>query len=56
METLTDYINRVAAKPLRSTSVNFLGANYKRFMVSTLKGFYGGAATAENDFAYSWIP
>jgi formate dehydrogenase major subunit len=56
METLNDYISRVAAKPLRGNSVNFLGNNYKRFMVSTLKAFYGDAARPENDFAYSWVP
>lgn len=56
METLNDYINRVPSKQLRSTSINFFGANYKKFLVSTLKAFYGDAAKADNDFAYSWVP
>ncbi len=30
--------------------------NYSKFMVSTLKGLYGKAATKENDFGYEWLP
>jgi formate dehydrogenase major subunit len=56
METLNDYISRVPSKQLRSTSINYFGANYKKFLVSTLKAFYGDAAKADNDFAYSWLP
>lgn len=56
METLDDYVSRVPAKQLRSTSINFFGANYKKFLVSTLKAFYGDGAKADNDFAYSWVP
>jgi formate dehydrogenase major subunit len=56
METLNDYVGRVPAKQLRSTSINYFGANYKKFLVSTLKGFYGDGAKADNDFAYSWVP
>jgi len=56
METLNDYVGRVPAKQLRSTSINYFGANYKKFLISTLKGFYGDGAKADNDFAYSWVP
>lgn len=31
-------------------------ANYKKFVVSLLKAWYGEAATAENDFRFDWIP
>ena len=30
--------------------------NYPKFMVSLLKANYGTAATADNEFAYSWLP
>jgi formate dehydrogenase major subunit len=56
METMADYIAQVPAKQLRPNSINFFGANYKKFLVSQMKSFFGAAATAGNDFAYSWIP
>jgi formate dehydrogenase major subunit len=27
-----------------------------RYLVNTLKAFFGDAATAENDYAYAWLP
>jgi formate dehydrogenase major subunit len=30
--------------------------NYKKFLVSFLKSMWGKAATAENDWAYQWLP
>jgi formate dehydrogenase major subunit len=56
METMADYLATVPSKQLRPNSVNYFGTNYKKFLVSQLKAFYGAAATAANDFAYSWIP
>ncbi len=56
METRADYLATIPAKQSRPTSVNFFGANYGKFLVSLLKAWYGNAATAENDFAYSWVP
>ncbi len=31
-------------------------ANFKKFMVSFLKAWYGDAATPENEFGYGWLP
>jgi formate dehydrogenase major subunit len=31
-------------------------ANFRKFIVSLLKAWYGDAATAENDFGFSWLP
>jgi formate dehydrogenase major subunit len=31
-------------------------ANFREFIVSLLKAWYGDAATPENDFGFSWIP
>ena len=31
-------------------------ANYRKFIVSLLKAWYGDAATPENDFAFGWLP
>jgi formate dehydrogenase major subunit len=56
METMADYLDEVPATQLRPDSVNFFGNNYGNFLVSQLKAFFGDAATADNDFAYSWIP
>jgi len=32
------------------------GTLRRKFLINTLKAFYGDAATAENDFAYEWLP
>jgi formate dehydrogenase major subunit len=56
METMADYLDEVPAQPLRPNSINFFGSNYKKFLVSQMKAFFGESATALNDFAYSWIP
>jgi formate dehydrogenase major subunit len=31
-------------------------ANFRKFIVSLLKAWYGDAATAANDYAFSWLP
>jgi formate dehydrogenase major subunit len=31
-------------------------ANFRKFIVSQLKAWYGDAATPENDFCFSWLP
>ncbi len=31
-------------------------ANLRRFIVSLLKAYYGGNATADNDFGFEWLP
>jgi formate dehydrogenase major subunit len=56
METMADYLDEVPAQPLRPNAINFFGSNYKKFLVSQMKAFFGESATALNDFAYSWIP
>src|SRR4051794_8070624 len=33
-----------------------LWADYPKYLVSTLKAYYGKHATAENDFGYCWLP
>jgi formate dehydrogenase major subunit len=32
------------------------GTGDRKFLVNTLKAFYGDAATTENDFGYAWLP
>jgi formate dehydrogenase major subunit len=56
METMANYLAKVPAKQLRPTSINYFGTNYKKFLVSLLKTWYGDAASADNDFAYSFLP
>lgn len=56
MEVLDDYVAGSALAQLDPAAVNFFGANYRAFMVSLLKAFFGDAATPDNDFAYSWLP
>ena len=42
-------------KPLRPNQMSYW-QNYKKFFVSFQKAMWGAAATAENDFAYDWLP
>jgi formate dehydrogenase major subunit len=53
---VTDYVNQSASKKNDPRSWNFFGTNYRNFMVSLLKGWYGDAATATNEFAFDFIP
>jgi formate dehydrogenase major subunit len=53
---LTGYVNANAPKKSHPNSWNFFGTNYRNFMVSLLKAWYGDAATAGNEFAYDFIP
>ncbi|MBV8601107.1 MAG: formate dehydrogenase-N subunit alpha [Candidatus Eremiobacteraeota bacterium] len=53
---LDDYVKKSAAKKLDPNSWNFFGTNYKKFIVSLLKAWYGETATKENDFAFGYIP
>jgi formate dehydrogenase major subunit len=48
-QTLADYLDADAAK------TGFWG-NLDTYLVSLLKAWWGDAATAENDFAYDWMP
>ena len=42
-------------KPLRPNQMSYW-QNYKKFFVSFQKAMWGAAATADNDFAYDWLP
>src|ERR687887_637947 len=53
---LADYVDQSASKKLRPNAVNFFGTNYRKFMVSLLKTWYGNAATKRNEFAFDNIP
>ncbi len=49
------YLGRHRFKPLRPGQTSYW-QNYKKFLVSFLKAMYGKAATAENNFAFDWLP
>jgi len=49
------YIGKRGFKPLRPNQMSYW-QNYKKFFVSFLKSMWGDAATAENDFAYNFLP
>jgi formate dehydrogenase major subunit len=53
--TLADYLKTRLYKPLRPDQVSYW-RNYKKFFVSLQKSVFGAAATAENDWAYEWLP
>jgi formate dehydrogenase major subunit len=55
-KNLTDYVTQSASKKLLPNSVNFFGENYRKFMVSLLKAWYGDAATPANEFAFDYLP
>src|ERR671924_1026737 len=55
-KNLDDYVKDSASKKLRPNAVNFFGTNYRKFMVSLLKTWYGDAATSKNEFAFDHLP
>src|SRR3989440_3323518 len=54
--TIDDYVKQSASAKVVPTSLNFFGENYRKFMVSLLKTWYGDAATKDNEFAFDHLP
>ncbi len=55
-KNLDDYVRASAPVKSDANSWNFFGLNYKNFMVSLLKSWYGSAAIASNEFAFNFVP
>src|SRR6478609_2349183 len=53
--TLDSYMSTRGFKPLRPNQMSFW-QNYKKFFVSFQKSMWGSAATAENNWAYDYLP
>src|SRR5215470_2479409 len=55
-KNLDDYVAQSAPKKFDTNAWNFFGTNYRNFMVSLLKNWYGDAAKPENNFAFDFLP
>ncbi|HXG95487.1 MAG TPA: molybdopterin-dependent oxidoreductase [Gemmatimonadales bacterium] len=55
-KNLTDYVTQSAPAKTDANAWNYFGTNYRKFMVSLLKAWFGDAATAANEFAFDFIP
>ncbi len=53
--TLDAYMSTRGFKPLRPNQTSYW-QNYKKFFVSFQKSMWGDAATADNDWAYDYLP
>jgi formate dehydrogenase major subunit len=53
---LDDYVEESASKKADRNALNFFGENYRKFMVSLLKTWYGKRATKGNEFAFHYLP
>jgi len=53
--TFDAYMSTRGFKPLRPNQMSYW-QNYKKFFVSFQKAMWGSAATADNEFAYDWLP
>jgi formate dehydrogenase major subunit len=54
---LPGYLNYPAhTEPTLAEFTKRNGTGDRKFLVNTLKAFYGEAATPENEFAYAWLP
>jgi formate dehydrogenase major subunit len=53
--SFTDYMRTRVFKPLRPGQTSYW-QNYRKFFVSLQKSVYGAAATADNDWAYDYLP
>ena len=49
------YLDKSSIKPLRPNQMSYW-QNYGRFFVSTMKAWYGDAATEENGWCFEWLP
>ncbi len=49
------YMSTRGFKPLRPNQMSYW-QNYRKFFVSFMKSMYGSAATAENNWAYDYLP
>ncbi len=57
IETIADYLDTVPAKQLRPNSINYFGTNYRKFLVSLLKAFFGDRGHRRQRLRASrWIP
>jgi formate dehydrogenase major subunit len=54
-QTLEDYYKPRALKPLRPNQMSYW-QNYPKFFVSMQKAWWGAAATADNSWAYHYLP
>ena len=54
-QELEGYINARALKPLRPNQLSYW-SNYRKFHVSLMKAWWGAAATAENNWAFDYLP
>jgi formate dehydrogenase major subunit len=64
-DALPGYLPQPAADELHETLDSYVlheglptgyWANFRKFIVSLLKAWYGDAATPDNDFRFSWLP
>jgi formate dehydrogenase major subunit len=55
-KTLDDYVAQSASVKSDPHSWNFFGTNYRKFMVSTLKAWYGDAAKKDNEYGFNFVP
>src|SRR5260370_42310015 len=55
-KTIDDYVAQSASEKPDPTSWNFFATNYRKFMVSLLKAWYGDADTKPNEFSFHYIP
>jgi formate dehydrogenase major subunit len=53
---LDDYVAQSASKKWHALAYNYFGTNYRKFMVSLLKAWYGDAAKPDNQFAFDYLP
>jgi len=54
-DSLDKYMSTRGFKPLRPDQTSYW-QNYKKFFVSFQKSMWGAAATADNNWAYDWLP
>jgi formate dehydrogenase major subunit len=55
-KNLDDYLAWIPASKVHPEAVNFFATNYRKFLVSLLKAWYGDAATPANNFALDYVP
>ncbi|MDX6440163.1 MAG: formate dehydrogenase major subunit [Gaiellaceae bacterium] len=54
--SIADYVKESGPKKAHPNSLNFFGENYGKFIVSTLKAWFGDKARKDNEFAFDYLP
>jgi formate dehydrogenase major subunit len=55
-DTIDQYVESSASALVDPDAVNYFGTNYRKFLVSLLKAWYGDSASPGNEYRFAYLP